>query len=127
MNAVVPKTSIALAPCPFCSGVDLHIETDSHPGSTFQVMCDNPHCEAEGPNTAKTADDAANLWNRRPNTEITQDDIKATVRNIFNGMSWEAYVRTGEGDEDFEIGEDELISRIERAITEERCSVRSYR
>lgn len=70
MSAVVAETKIALAPCPFCDGVDLHIETDSHPGCTFQVMCDNPACEAEGPNTAKTADDAARAWNKRGIAEI---------------------------------------------------------
>lgn len=66
MSAIIAQTEIELKPCPFCAGLDLHIETDSEPGCTYQVLCDNPDCEAEGPNIAKTADEAAIAWNRRP-------------------------------------------------------------
>ena len=61
----VAKSALGAMPCPFCGGTDLHLETDSHP-STVQVMCDNPECEASGPNVAYTDEDAVALWNRRP-------------------------------------------------------------
>jgi len=66
MSAIVLSVPSDTKPCPFCSGRDLHIETDSAQGATFQVMCDNPKCEASGPNSAASADDALLLWNERP-------------------------------------------------------------
>lgn len=59
----------------------------------------------------------------------TPDDIKDAVREIFDGMRFEAYVRTGPGDEDFDIAEDELKRRIENAILaeRERCAQIAYR
>lgn len=65
MVAKVLESGIELRPCPFCGSTDLHIETDSEPRSTVNVLCDNPDCEAEGPNQAFTADDAVIAWNRR--------------------------------------------------------------
>ncbi|WP_081871109.1 Lar family restriction alleviation protein [Nitratireductor basaltis] len=52
-------------PCPFCGGADLHVETDSEADSTFQVVCDNDQCEAEGPNGARHPAEAVALWNQR--------------------------------------------------------------
>lgn len=65
MVAKVLESKIELKPCPFCGGTDLHIETDSEPRSTANVFCDNPKCEAAGPNQSFTADDAARAWNNR--------------------------------------------------------------
>lgn len=64
MVAIVADVQIKLSPCPFCGGLDLHVETDSEP-SSFQVYCDNPGCEAEGPH-GSTEESAAAAWNRRP-------------------------------------------------------------
>lgn len=65
MTAIVVEASIEPDECPFCGGRDLHIETDNEPGSSFQVVCDNPECEAEGPNGSTSADEAVSRWNRR--------------------------------------------------------------
>lgn len=65
MVATVHETNEPLLPCPFCGSTILHIESDSHQGSTFQVLCDNPECEAEGPNVGLTKEDAVALWNKR--------------------------------------------------------------
>jgi Lar family restriction alleviation protein len=55
---------MALANCPFCGGADLHVEGDSEPTATVQVLCDNPDCEAEGPH-GDTPEDAVGKWNER--------------------------------------------------------------
>lgn len=65
MVSVVVTSPIRLHSCPFCGSQNLHIETDSHEGSSYQVYCDNPQCEAEGPNGGKSALEAAEKWNKR--------------------------------------------------------------
>lgn len=65
MVAVVVDSSLEIERCPFCGSDDLHIETDTEPGSSYQVMCDNPDCEAIGPNGGQSADDAVRRWNQR--------------------------------------------------------------
>jgi Lar family restriction alleviation protein len=65
MVAIIIEKHSELEPCPFCKSLDLHIETDSHEGSSFQVICDNPDCEAEGPNGATSAEEAVSRWNSR--------------------------------------------------------------
>lgn len=51
---------------------------------------------------------------------IVPDDIKATARAVFENMRYEVYLRDGPGDEDWAVADDELLRRVERAITEER-------
>ncbi|MER8560166.1 Lar family restriction alleviation protein [Mesorhizobium sp. M0578] len=64
MSAIVFETSESIERCPFCGSIDLHVEGDSAPGTTVQVMCDNPECEAEGPQ-GENAADAIRKWNAR--------------------------------------------------------------
>lgn len=64
MTAIVFEHQDRLEKCPFCGSAELHIEGDSEPDTTVQVMCDNPECEAEGPH-GHSAIDAVQKWNAR--------------------------------------------------------------
>jgi Lar family restriction alleviation protein len=79
MNARVLQSDIELKPCPFCGRTDLHIETDSEPTSTVNVFCDNPDCEASGPNSATTADEAAQKWNGRVCVAVPLDLLRRVL------------------------------------------------
>jgi len=79
MVAKVLQSDIELKPCPFCGGADLHIETDSEPKSSVNVFCDNPACEAAGPNQAFTAEHAALAWNNRAMVSVPVELLRKVL------------------------------------------------
>lgn len=64
MVTIVVTQKGPLKPCPFCGGTDLHVETDSSPDCTLQVICDNLECEAQGPNVLGQ-ENCEKAWNDR--------------------------------------------------------------
>jgi len=53
-------------PCPFCGGIDLHIEGERGVDGCWGVICDNDNCEAWGPCGQETPEIAIARWNSRP-------------------------------------------------------------
>lgn len=87
MVAKVYGTEEYLLPCPFCGGKELHIESDSAPGTTFQVICDNSDCEAGGPNTALTINQAVESWNSRAAIDdVHWESLLAAQNNVIDGL-----------------------------------------
>lgn len=107
---------VVLLPCPFCGANGTYPEDMEHIGELY-CQCSDDKCRTFGP-SGKTWEEAGQMWNTRPNTEInTMNTDTPETDGEWNRLA-------GQDPIEFERNLSEFARKLERERDEARDQLR---